>query len=86
MAVRTTIRIDDELLTHAKQAAASNGISLTKLIEDALRERLARKPAEGQSKRRVRLPTFKGSGLQPGVDLDHSASLLDLMEADHDSL
>lgn len=26
------------------------------------------------------LPTFKGSGLQPGVDLDDTASLLDLMD------
>ena len=28
------------------------------------------------------LPTFSGLGLQPGVDLDDSASLLDLMEGD----
>jgi hypothetical protein len=30
----------------------------------------------------VSLPTFKGKGLQPGVDLDDAASLLDLMQAD----
>lgn len=30
----------------------------------------------------VSLPVFKGKGLQPGVDLDDSASLLDLMQAD----
>jgi hypothetical protein len=27
----------------------------------------------------VRLKTFPGSGVRPGVDLDDSASLLDLM-------
>jgi hypothetical protein len=27
------------------------------------------------------LPSFAGQGLQPGVDLDDSAKLLDLMEA-----
>ena len=27
------------------------------------------------------LPTFAGGGLQPGVDLDDTASLLDLMDA-----
>lgn len=27
------------------------------------------------------LPTFAGQGLQPGVDLDDTASLLDLMDA-----
>jgi hypothetical protein len=26
------------------------------------------------------LPTFSGKGLQPGVDLDDSANLLDLMQ------
>jgi hypothetical protein len=30
----------------------------------------------------VALPVFKGKGLQPGVDLDDAASLLDLMQAD----
>lgn len=29
---------------------------------------------------RVTLPTFAGKGLRPGVDLDDSAALLDLME------
>lgn len=28
------------------------------------------------------LPTFAGNGLRPGVDLDDSANLLDLMEGD----
>jgi len=28
------------------------------------------------------LPTFSGNGLHPGVDLDDSAALLDLMEGD----
>jgi len=31
---------------------------------------------------RVPLPTFRGEGLLPGVDLDDSASLLDLMDGD----
>jgi hypothetical protein len=33
-------------------------------------------------RRAVPLPTFRGEGLQPGVDLDDSAALLDLMDAD----
>lgn len=32
---------------------------------------------------RVPLPTFRGEGLLPGVDLDDSASLLDLMDGGH---
>jgi hypothetical protein len=81
--MRTTIRIDDELLKKAKQLAVRSGKSLTAVIEDALRESLAR---QEPSKRRepVHLVTFKGKGLLPGVDLDDSAALLDLMESRDD--
>jgi hypothetical protein len=80
--MRTTIRLDDHLLREAKRAAAEGGTTLTALIEDALREALARRDAAGR-RERVELPTFgSGSRLQPGVDLDDSAALLDLMEQD----
>jgi len=77
--VRTTIRLDEQLLREAKEVAAQSGRTLTGLIEDALREALARRRAVA-ARKRVTLPTFKGRGLQPGVDLDDSAALLDLME------
>ena len=32
----------------------------------------------------VRLPTVDGDGVQPGVDLDNSADLLDLLDAPDD--
>lgn len=54
---------------------------------DVLRRALAalesqvRRPASRLPKS-VALPVFTGKGLQPGVDLDDSASLLDLMQAD----
>jgi len=35
---------------------------------------------------RTSLVTFKGSGLLPGVDLDHSADLLTRMESQHHPL
>jgi len=81
--MRTTIRLDDQILSEAKQLAARTGKTLTAVIEDALRQALA-----GQnyaSKRQpVRLPTFSGQGIQPGVDLDDTSALFDLMEAGHD--
>ncbi|MGH6905354.1 MAG: DUF6364 family protein [Geminicoccaceae bacterium] len=77
--MRTTVRLDDDLLREAKVYAAARGLSLTRLIEDALREALVRRRA-GVARRRLRLRTFKGSGLQPGVNLDSNAALLDLME------
>ena len=77
--MRTTIRLDDRLLTEAKIYAAESGRTLTALLEDALRESLARRRQAG-AREPVRLKTVKGNGLHDGVDLDDSASLLDLME------
>lgn len=77
--MRTTIRLDDALLREAKAYAAATDRTLTRLIEDALREALARRKAQ-PARRRVRLRTFKGRGLQPGVNLDSNAALLDFME------
>ena len=79
--MRTTIRLDDHLLREAKKYAAEAGRSLTGVIEDALREVLARRKA-AVKRERVRLPTFRGQGLQPGVNLNSNAELLDLMEKD----
>ena len=78
--MRTTIRINDDVLRAAKKAAVDRDISLTKLIEEALREKLEYR-AEPVKNRRVRLAAFNGNGLQPGVDLDDSASLIELMES-----
>ena len=77
--MRTTIRINDRLLTEAKKLAAERGSTLTAVIEDSLRAAISRrKPGKRPSK--FRFPTFKGGGLQPGVDLDDTSALLDLME------
>jgi plasmid stability protein len=75
--MRTTIRLDDALLRRAKARAAASGRSLNDFIADAVRAALAPRPA---TRRGADLPTFSGRGLQPGVDLDDSSALLDLME------
>ena len=81
LCMRTTIQLDDQLLSEAKQRAAQTGRTLKAVIEDALREALARKETPGPDAR-VPLKTFKGRGVQPGVDLDDTSSLLDQMERD----
>ena len=81
LCMRTTIQLDDQLLLEAKQYAAQTGRTLKAVIEDALREALARTEVT-RPQTRVSLKTFKGRGLQPGVDLDDTSSLLDLMERD----
>jgi K+-transporting ATPase c subunit len=77
--MRTTIRLDDDLLVEVKQIAARSDKTLTSVIEDALREMLARQ-RETTERTPVKLTTVSGGGLQPGVDLDDSAALLSLME------
>lgn len=77
--MRTTIKIDDQLLAEAKARAAASGRTLNAVVDDALREALARRPSKDRDRRR-KLPTFSGSRLLPGVDLDDSAALLALME------
>ena len=54
-------------------------MTLTAFIEEALRERLARRVGTARQRARVRLKTVGGQGLRPGVDLDESCALLDLM-------
>jgi hypothetical protein len=80
--MRTTVRLDDGLLAQAKEEAARSGRTLTQVIEDSLREALGRPLRTEVAQRRAPLPTFRGNGLQPGVDLDDAGSLLDLMEDD----
>ena len=77
--MRTTININDRLLSEAKKRAADTHRTLTSVIEDALRETLARGHVKDK-RGPVNLPTFGGSGLQPGVDLDDTSALLDLMD------
>jgi hypothetical protein len=77
--MRITIRLDDQLLAKVKQVAVRTGRTLTAVIEDALRETLARQQ-QAAARPPVRLTTVSGNGVLPGVDLDDSAALLDLME------
>jgi len=81
--MRTTIRLDENLLAEAKQRAARTGTTLTAVIEQALRESFGRRD-ERRAKRQVKLPAWGEGWVLPGVDLNDSASLLDRMEREDD--
>jgi len=79
--MRTTIRLDDQLLREAKSYAARTGRTLTAVIEDSLRAALQR--ADAQAAGEESLPVFQpegARGVRPGVELADSSSLLELME------
>jgi hypothetical protein len=77
MIVRTTVRLPEDLIRRAKRKAATDGKSLTELIEDGLRivvRDSSRKPG-----RRVLPPVSSASGgLMPGIDLNDSAALQEI--------
>jgi len=78
--MRTTVRLEDALLDQARREARRRGLTLTALLEQGLRLTLAQaRPAHHRAA--VSLPVCKlGGGTCPGVDLDDSAAVLDLME------
>ena len=77
--MRTTVRLDDQLLKAAKRFAHDTGKSLTAVIEDVLRLLLSPRAAKA-ARKRIKLTMVSGQGVRPGVDLDDSAALLAFME------
>jgi hypothetical protein len=75
--MRTTLNLDDQLLIAAKHRALDEEVTLSRVVENALREALS-KPSSGTSA--IRLVTESGTGTRPGVNLDNTATLLDIME------
>ncbi|MEE4378671.1 MAG: DUF2191 domain-containing protein [Candidatus Competibacteraceae bacterium] len=75
--MRTTFNLDDQLLISAKHRALDENVPLSQLVENALREALAKPRAVSTP---VHLVTVSGDGVKPGVDLDNTASLLDIMD------
>jgi hypothetical protein len=83
--MRTTVSLDNQLLTLAKREALTRHQSLASLVEDALRQMLTGTVARSKARTPVKLPESGEGGLQPGIDLDNSADLLFVMEKRHDS-
>lgn len=81
--MRTTINLPDELIGQIKKLAATSNSTVTAIIEDALREAIARRRRTGR-RDQVILKTYGKRGLLPGVDIDDTAAILDLMESSGD--
>ena len=79
--MRTTVRLPDELYARVRRASEQSGETVTSYLERALRAALDR-PSALEREAPYRVEAFSGNGLKPGVDLDDSAALLDVMDAD----
>jgi hypothetical protein len=75
--MRTTIDIDDQLLLYAKHQAVQQCCTIKQILEDALRDFFSHQTVEHKP---VYLITFSGPGLKPGINLDNSRSLNDIMD------
>ena len=78
--MQTTLRFDEALMRRIKADAAHQGMSLTRYIELALRERLRRNQAtRGKDPQKVKLPVSRSrGGFASGVrDLKQAVSIVE---------
>ena len=82
--MRTTLDLDDALLTQAKRLAAEKHISLTRLIEESLSLRLRDASSARPATKLPGLPVFAGQGgLQPHIrDPKSQRAILDALDED----
>lgn len=76
--MKTTLELDDRLLTEAKKRAAAAGTTLKAFVEEALRARLSPAPHRGP-RFRLTLPVVRGEA-PPAVDVADRRALYDLMD------
>ncbi len=75
--MKTTIDIADTLFEEAKTAAARDGTTFRALVEEGLRIVLGARHEKG-GRFALRDASFKGKGLQPGVDLRNREAIASL--------
>ena len=78
--MRTTVRLDDSLLDQAKREAARRRVTLTTLMEQGLRLILAQSRTKSHRKRVILTVSRARGGVLPGVALNDSSALLDVMD------
>jgi hypothetical protein len=76
----TSVPVNDELIVAVRLHAERTGRTLTQFLEDSLRREL-RRLADSASAGDL-LPTYRGEGVRPGIDLHDVDSLEDAMILD----
>jgi hypothetical protein len=73
--MKTTLTIDDTVMARLKQEAARRGVTMSWLVESALRQHLNAKPAP---KELPPLPTFHGGGFL--IDVSNRDAIYDALD------
>jgi plasmid stability protein len=76
--MRTTLNLDEGLMRALKRRAAETGRTMTEMVEEAVRELLARED-EGSQVEEFRFLTVRGRR-RPAVDIADRDAILDVME------
>ncbi|MCY4220923.1 MAG: hypothetical protein OXC25_14655 [Thiotrichales bacterium] len=76
--MKTTLNLNDQILRQAKGQAAQGGITLTKFVEDALREKLMAEHHQRPAFK-LRMRTVRGYA-PPNVDISDRDALYDVMD------
>ena len=76
--VKTTLNLDEQLLARAKALALGEGTTLTAIVEQSLRARLAPRPRTGKPNE-FDLRCVKGTA-PPNVDITDREALFDVLD------
>ncbi len=76
--MKTTLNLDDQVLLHAKERAARDGITLTRFVEDAMRAKLMATQRKGPAFK-LKISTVKGNR-PPNVDVSDRDALYDILD------
>jgi hypothetical protein len=83
MSERTTVRLPEDLLRHARRKAAAEGRTLTSLIEDGLRLVIADGARAAKAKRILPRTSTATGGPMPGIDISDSAALQEMDDIEY---
>ena len=76
--MKTTLNLNDQILRQAKGQAEQNGVTLTKFVEDALREKLM---AENDPRPAFKMTIRSVRGFRPpNVDISDREALYDVID------
>ena len=78
--MRTTVRLSDNLYIEVKEHALKTKRTFSDIVHDALISYISKEQSK-QSPKKIKLPTFKGTGLQKGIDLNNNSEILNKMES-----